>query len=306
MVAALQTPPKDLPVRALNDLIHIPDRTPKPRSRGITMIIDETGFGARNPELLAYRQYIDLVKLTIPSLWTDDSDFRENIRLWREAGVEVQLGGVPFELAVAQGRQEDFLKCMLELGSNIVEVENHTGNMTMAEMKAEVRRLKDGGFKVVSEVGTKWVQYDDTRKTRGEVNVQAVVDKIHALLDAGSDHIYWEGMVVRALIGNRLENETGQAQLLEVMRQVPADKIILEMWSARGAPNTPLWAWLVHHLGPDVNIANVPSSQIMFLESIRRGCFYDPGHPYLRWLNAGKPVEHWWKMPLPDYKVDLV
>lgn len=270
------------------------------------MIIDETSFGARNPELLAYREYIDLVKLTIPTVWIDDGAFRENVALYRQAGIDVQLGGVPYELAVALGRQDAFLKRMLELGSNIVEVENHTGELSMAAMKGEVRRLKDAGFKVVSEVGTKWVQYDDTRKTRGEVDVGAVVAKIHALLDAGSDHIYWEGMVVRALIGNRLENETGQAQLLDVMRQVPAERIILEMWSARGAPNTPLWAWLVHHLGPEVNIANVPSGQIMFLESIRRGCFYDPGHPYLRWLNAGKPTQHWWQMPLPDYKVDLV
>ncbi|MFB9950510.1 phosphosulfolactate synthase [Rhizobium puerariae] len=293
-------------MRALHDLIDFPPRSEKPRRRGITMIIDETSFGARNPELMAYADFIDLVKMTIPGVWISDQTFRENLKLYRNAGVDIQLGGVPYELAVAQGKQEQFLDRMLELGANIVEVENHTGAMDMAEMQHEVRRLKDRGFGVVSEVGAKWVQFDDTRKDKNSIDISAVVDKIGQLIEAGSDHIYWEGMVVRALLGNRLENESGQQQLLEVMRQVDAEKVILEVWSARGAPNTPLWAWLVHHLGPEVNLANVPSNQIMFLESIRHGCFYDPGHPYLRWLNGNRPVEKWWQMPLPDYKTDLV
>lgn len=73
------------------------------------------------------------------------------------------------------------------------------------------------------------------------------------LLEAGLDHVYWEGMVVRALLGNRLENQSGQEQFLKVVEAVGADNIIFEMWTARGNPNTPLWGWLVHRLGADVN-----------------------------------------------------
>lgn len=293
-------------MRALHDLIEFAPRSEKPRQSGTTMVIDETSFGSKNPEVLAYKDFIDMVKLTIPTMWIADTTFRENLQAYRDNGIDVQLGGVPYELAVQQGKQAAFLKRMLELGANVVEVENHTGAMTLDEMKDEVKRLKDSGFVVVSEVGTKWVEYDDTRTSKHAINVGAVVDKVNELVDAGSDHIYWEGMVIRALLGNRLENEAGQTQFLEVMRRIDQSKFVLEVWSARGAPNTPLWGWLVHHLGPDVNLANVPLGQLMFLESIRRGCFYDPGHPYIRWLSKGKPTANWWEMPLPDYKTDLV
>jgi phosphosulfolactate synthase (CoM biosynthesis protein A) len=97
-----------------------------------------------------------------------------------------------------------------ELGANMIEVENHAADISLDRMRDEVHRLKDGGFLVVGEVGAKWAGSDKTRITADSVDVNKTIDEMSTLLEAGADHVYWEGMVVRALIGNKLENKAGR------------------------------------------------------------------------------------------------
>ena len=158
---------------------------------------------------------------------------------------------------------------------------------------------------MVGEVGAKWVEADETREVQDRVLVAKVIHKMQALLDVGVDYVYWEGMVVRALIGNQLENKVGQKQLLEVTKEVGADNIVFEVWDARSGGNSQFWAWLVNQFGPEINIGNVRVEEVARLECTRRGCIYDPGHPYLRWVSEGKPTRVWWEMPFPDYTVDI-
>lgn len=292
--------------RLMHDVLDLPQRTERPRDRGLTMIMDRAWLGASSPVLEAYADYIDVAKSTAQCLWVDEEIIRRNIQTYRNLGISVQIGGVPYEIAVLQGRQKEYMQRSKELGTNIIEVENHAAGLTLDQMRDEVRRLKDEGFEVVGEVGAKWADYDETRRNGpNSVDVQMTIDKMSELLEAGADHVYWEGMVVRALLGNKLENAAGQEQVKQVVNTVGQDRIIIEMWSARGFPNTPLWAWLVTNFGPDVNLANIPFEAVPILESIRRGCSFDPGHPYVRWLSAGRPTNNWWEIASPDYKVDL-
>ncbi|HWG03790.1 MAG TPA: phosphosulfolactate synthase [Beijerinckiaceae bacterium] len=289
----------------MHDVLDLAKRSAKPRKTGLTMVIDRAWLGAHSDVGIAYSDYIDLAKSTAQCLWVDEEIVLKNIRTYRERGTSVQLGGIPYEIAVLQGRQEEYMRRNRECGANVIEVENHAAGLTLEQMADEVKRLKDQGFGVVGEVGAKWADHDATRTSAKSANVQLTIDSMCELLEAGADHVYWEGMVVRALIGNKLENYEGQEQVLKVVNTVGQDNIIIEMWTARGNPNTPLYGWLVSKFGPDVNLANIPVDAVPILESIRRGCSYDPAHPYLRWLAAQKPTENWWDMPSPDYKVDL-
>jgi phosphosulfolactate synthase len=291
--------------RLMHDILEVPQRSEKPRKKGITMIVDRAYIGATSELVRCYKDFIDCVKSTAQCLWVDEEIIRENLRIYRSLGIDCQIGGVPYEIAVLQGKQNEYIKRSRELGTNIIEVESHAAGLSLQQMKAEVTRLKEQGFKVVSEVGAKWADRDDTRSSKNTIYVDKVVEKMLQFLEVGADHIYWEGMVVRALLGNRLENEAGQEQLFKVVEAVGQDHIVFEMWSARGNPNSPLWAWLVHHFGPDVNLANIRLDDISLLESVRRGCSYDPGHPYVRWLSQGKPTTNWWEITSPDYKIDL-
>jgi phosphosulfolactate synthase len=291
--------------RMMHDILELPQRSEKPRKKGLTMVLDISWFGANSRLVAAYRDYFDLVKSTARCLWVDEDIIRQNIKTYRDWGIDVQIGGVPYEIAVLQSKQKEYLERARSLGTNVVEVESHAAGLSLEQMKAEVKRLKTEGFKVVGEVGAKWADHDETRPSRDAVFVDKVVEKMLQLLEVGADHVIWEGMVVRALLGNRLENKAGQEQLFKVVDGVGAENIIFEMWTARGNPNTPLWGWLVQHFGPDVNLGNIDIQDVSLLEAIRRGCSYDPGHPYLRWLRSGKPTPNWWEIESPDYKVDL-
>jgi phosphosulfolactate synthase len=291
--------------RLMQDILDLPQRSEKPRKKGLTMVIDIAWFGATSPLVAAYKDYIDCVKSTARCLWVDEDLIQRNVKTYRDWGIDVQIGGIPYEIAVLQGKQAQYMERARALGTNIVEVESHAAGLTLKQMKDEVANLKQEGFKVVGEVGAKWADLDETRPNRDAVHVEKVVEKMLQLLEVGADHVIWEGMVVRALLGNRLENKKGQEQLFKVVEAVKADNIIFEMWSARGNPNSPLWGWLVHHFGPDVNLGNINVQDISMLETIRRGLSYDPAHPYIRWLSHGRPSPNWWDMESPDYKVDL-
>jgi len=291
--------------RLMHDVLDLPQRAERPRKKGLTMVIDIAWFGATSPLVAAYKDYIDCVKSTARCLWVDEELIRKNIMTYRNWGIDVQIGGIPYEIAVLQGKQAQYMERARELGTNIVEVESHAAGLSLQQMKSEVKTLKGEGFKVVGEVGAKWANLDETRPTRDAVHVDKVVEKMMQLLEVGADHVIWEGMVVRALLGNHLENKQGQEQLFKVVEAVRQENIIFEMWSARGNPNSPLWGWLVRHFGPDVNLGNINIQDISMLETIRRGLSYDPAHPYIRWLSQGRPSANWWDMESPDYKVDL-
>jgi phosphosulfolactate synthase len=289
--------------RLMHDILDLPQRAEKPRKKGLTMVIDIAWFGATSPLVAAYKDYFDCVKSTARCLWVDEDLIRKNIMTYRNWGIDVQIGGIPYEIAVLQGRQAQYME--RALGTNIVEVESHAAGLSLQQMKSEVKTLKAEGFKVVGEVGAKWADLDETRPNRDTVHVDRVIEKMLQLLEVGADHVIWEGMVVRALLGNHLENKQGQEQLFKVVEAVKQENIIFEMWSARGNPNSPLWGWLVQHFGPDVNLGNINIQDISMLETIRRGLSYDPAHPYIRWLSQGRPSANWWDMESPNYKVDL-
>ena len=280
-------------------------RTKKPRKTGITMalIFDVAN---RGPQFLeSSQELVDRIKL-LDTLWHHDITIVErSIKQFREMQMDVAMGGTQFEIAKAQGKMNEYLDLLNRLGVNEVEVENHASGSTLTELKTEVKMLKEKGFKVVAEIGKKWAWKDDTRATRDLIHVDKVVEQANTLLEAGADHLYWEGMVVRSLIGTQLENHQGQKQFKEVIRQVDSDKLILEIWNLRSQPNLPIIAWLVRELGPNVNLANIFPEDIRFIEWIRHGIIFEMDHPYMRWSQDRSVAKHWWQIESPDYSVDM-
>lgn len=280
-------------------------RTKKPRQQGITMVLvmDVANYG---PKFIApYQGLVDRIKL-LDTLWHSDIGIVERaVADYRAMDIDVALGGTQFEIAKAQGRMQEYLNMLKKLGVNEVEVENHASGATLEQTRDEIKMVKDQGFKVVGEVGKKWAWKDDTRKSRDLIHVDKVVEQASMMLEAGADYLYWEGMVVRNLIGSYLENEKGQEQFLDVVRQVNSNKLIFEIWDARKMGNTAIISWLVHKLGPNVNLANIFPTQVKIVEWIRHGIIYEMDHPYMRWAHNRDLAKNWWEMPAPDYSVDL-
>ena len=280
-------------------------RSKKPRKRGITMVLveDITNFGPRFIE--PFQELVDRIKI-LDFLWHHDLNIVENsVKAYREMGIDVAPGGTHFEVAKAQGRMNEYLQMLKDLGINEVEVENHAGISSMEEIKDEVKFFKEQGFKVVGELGRKWWGKDPTRVSRDFISVERTVKQAQQLLEAGADYIYWEGMIVRSLIGPQLENKKGQKQLIEVANEVDPEKLVFELWDTRNQSNRPLFAWLVRQFGPNVNLANIMPWDVKIVEWIRHGIFFEMDHPYMKWARDKSQGSSWWKMEAPDYEVDL-
>jgi phosphosulfolactate synthase (CoM biosynthesis protein A) len=170
-----------------------------------------------------------------------------------------------------------------------------------------VSYAKGQGFEVIGEVGRKFADGDETRLTEDTLNIDVTVAEFKSLLKAGASKVYWEGHLLRHVMGEDPETikgkaGSGTAQVLEVARQVGAENIVFEVSGLRPRMNRQwLQFWLVRLFGPDVNIGNARIEEMANLEAIRRGNhpifgFGSSGnYPWVRALEAGDGAEDWWK-----------
>lgn len=239
--------------------LRLPSRATKPRSTGLTMVID----GGITQQLFAdvvssTPGYIDFVKFGWGTAVVTDG-IREKIAVLREHGVGFYFGGTLFEKFVMQERFDDFKRFCVEYGCEHVEVSNGTIMMSNAEKASYIRKLA-GDFTVVSEVGfkdpdrseqlppSKWVEYINEDLAAG-----AAMVTLEARESGKSGICRPDGGLRFGLIEDVLS--AGIAQ----------DSLLFE------APSTALQTYFVTRIGPDVNLGNIPASAIIGLETLRLG-----------------------------------
>jgi len=136
------------------NLPHIPDRAPKPRQKGITMMMDK-GLSLKEVEnfIEANADYTDLIKLGFgTSYLTKNLD--EKIKLYHKAGLKVYLGGTLFEAFIIRGMFDDYRKVLDKYKLTMAEVSD--GSLTMNhDVKCKYINTLAKDFTVLSEVGSK-------------------------------------------------------------------------------------------------------------------------------------------------------
>src|SRR5262245_11779228 len=287
----------------LRDILELPARSEKPRKVGRTICGISLGRGRESIEQVA--RYVDQVRIYVHNTLMPARVIEESIKNYRSLDIDVQMGGVFFEMAALQGKLEPMVQRAKAIGVNVVEVENHLGAFSLERLKEEIRKLKGEGFQIVGEVGAKWTEDDETRIAQGLCDPKKVILAMEQLLEAGADEVVWDAYPLRALIGNQLENEAGQNQIRQVAKAIGQERMVFEVSNARGRGKSMQRAWLVHEFGPDVNVGNAHPGDVSELETIRRGIYYDPAWPYIRWLKNNKPTKNWWEIDMPDYDIDI-
>jgi phosphosulfolactate synthase len=295
-------------------------RSAKPRKQGITMVID-TGYNCAMVEsvLALYGHIIDIVKLTELHLTSPLSEIKRKIALYKAAGVGVQPGGIVIELARLQHKEAETLDRLAALGFDHIEVSS--SSTTQREQEAEQAFVGDvarRGFTPIGEVGKKFSEGDKTRRSDTELDIEETVAEFKALLAAGAPKAYWEGHVLRRIMGDTAadilaRHPHGTDQVLEVARQVGQENIIFEVSSM--IPYVQRRAqqfWLVRLFGPEVNMGNVRLEEVQYLEHVRLGTWpvfgFGPlgDHPYMQALERTQgalPTDAWWQsIPIPPRK----
>jgi phosphosulfolactate synthase len=285
-------------------------RSVKPRTAGITSVQDR---GQPVEEIRGWLEglgdYIDTVKLNPSRLFSSVEYVRKLTSLFHEYDIPVQPSGIYLEVARVQGKGEETLHKLRDLGFTKVEVSASTGSGIDVEEQVRFATLaRSVGFDVVGEVGMKWPEGDLTRRADGGIDVDRTVLEMKAYMDAGVSHFYWEGHLLKRLIGLTepealVNRENAIAQIGAVADQVGQDHIIFETsGQLAGGARRLMMLWYVTHFGPDVNIGNVRYEDVPTLESIRRGTHPAIGlgktgdHPWLRALEASPDgnVGEWW------------
>jgi phosphosulfolactate synthase len=237
----------------------LPSRATKPRSTGLTMVIDGgiplkmfADVISSTPEL------IDFVKFGWGTAIVTGG-LQQKIEVLREHGIGFYLGGTLFEKYVMQERLDDYKRFCVELGCEHVEVSNGTVTMSNAEKASYIRKLA-GDFTVVSEVGfkdpdrseqlppSKWIEYINEDLAAG-----ATMVTLEARESGKSGICRPDGALRFGLIEDVLSAGISQ------------DNLLFE------APTTTLQTYFITRLGSDVNLGNVPASAIIGLETLRLG-----------------------------------
>jgi len=297
--------------------IKLTERTKKPRRHGITMVIDVGHTWREVSDVLeSYGAYIDAVKLAGENLAQPVSEIEKKVAMLRAHNVEVQPGGIIIEIARWQKKNLEVLKKLREIGFTQIEVSSTaTALEDISEEKKVIRLARDLGFKVYGEVGKKFSEGDKTRKSDATIDMKETINEMKSYLSAGAEHVYWEGHLLRRLMGETSSQILERRKLFEpvferIDKEIGAQNIVFEV-SAMSPYVTrrAMQFWLIRMFGPSVNIGNVQLHEVSTLEHTRQGIYpvfgFGPAgdHP---WINSiakrgGKERKKWWQ-EFPPYR----
>jgi len=164
----------------------LPDRCPKPRHEGLTMVMDK-GLSTREAEdfVSVASEYVDLVKLGFGTAFVSPN-LKEKLKVYKDANLPAYFGGTLFEAFVARNQFDEYRKILKSYDLQYVEVSD--GSLLMPhDKKCEYIAELAKDFVVLSEVGSKdaeiiippykWIQQMKTELEAGSWKVIAEAAK---------------------------------------------------------------------------------------------------------------------------------
>ena len=235
----------------------LPERPGKPRSSGLTHVIDK-GLNLREIEGLfdtARRHFVDIVKLGWGTGYVTNN-LEKKIALYRHFETPVVCGGTFFEAVYARGKLDEFKEWLNEHRLSHVEISDGTIEIPR-ERKLELIADFARDFTVLSEVGSK----------DAEVNIAPYlwVQWMQEELDAGAWKVIAEGREggtagIYRPSGELRTGLVGRDRALGSLRGPDLGG------ADEGEPG------LVHQaLRHDVNLGNIPPDEVIPLETLRLG-----------------------------------
>jgi phosphosulfolactate synthase len=247
-------------------LSQLPPRDAKPRTKGITMVIDK-GYSIREIEnfLSMAGEYIDVVKLGWGTA-VITPNLKDKLAAYRNAGIPTYFGGTLFELFYIRGQVDDYRKILDDYQMDYVEVSNGSIDLE-GEQKCKVISEMAKDRKVFSEVGSK-----DPGKILAPYQW---VEMMKEELEAGAEKVIAEARESGTVGMFRSSGEIRSDLIQEILHGIPSEKILWE------APQKSQQAWFIKLLGSDVNLGNISPAEALPLETLRLGLRGDTFHTFL-------------------------
>lgn len=237
-------------------LTQIPERTLKPREKGLTMVMDK-GLSVREVEdmLSVSADYIDIIKLGWATSFVTPN-LQQKLDAYQAADIPVYFGGTLFEAFVVRNQFDDYRRLLDKYKLRYAEVSDGSVDMDPDVKCGYIRQLAEQ-VTVLSEVGSK-----DEAKI---IPPYKWIKLMTAELEAGAWKVIGEAREGGTVGLFRSSGEVRQGLVEEILTQVPFEKIIWE------APQKEQQVWFVKLLGANVNVGNIAPHEIIPLETIRLG-----------------------------------
>jgi phosphosulfolactate synthase len=247
-------------------LNNIPNRTQKPRGKGLTMVMDK-GLSTRQVEdmLEASGSYIDVVKLGFGTSFVSNN-LEDKLKVYKDNGIGVYFGGTLFEAFIARNQFEDYKRLVDKYQLDYVEVSDGCMDMDHNDKCRYISELAKQAT-VFSEVGSKDASV--------EIPANKWVEMMEKELNAGS----WR-LIAEAREGGNVGIFDGGGEIKgdlieEIITKVPGEKILWE------APQKSQQIWFIKLLGPNVNLGNIAPAEVIPLETLRLGLRGDTFNEFL-------------------------
>ena len=238
------------------NLEHLPERPNRPRQSGLTMVMDK-GISLRQAEDLVSLsgECIDILKLGFGTSYLAP-DLKKKVKLYRDAGMKVYVGGTLFEAFYIRGQLKDYVKMLKKFDIDTLEVSD--GSMEIPhKLKCDLIHDLNKEFTVLSEVGSKeegilispakWIRMMSNELAAGSWKV------IAEARESGTVGIY---------------RPNGSAHVVLINKILAKVKIEDILWEA---PIKSQQVWFVKQFGANVNLGNISPDGIIPLECLRLG-----------------------------------
>jgi phosphosulfolactate synthase len=240
----------------VSGFLDLPERSAKPRERGITHVLDR-GLSLADVDGLmeVAGDAVDVVKLGWgTSLVT--GNLQPKLARFAAHGVPVVLGGTLTEIALRDGRLDGLIAWVRELGLRHVEVSDGTIELTPERKRELITRLS-ADFVVFSEVGSK-----DAEEIMAPYRW---VELIEAELEAGAWKVVAEARETGTAGIYRPDGEVRMGLIDEIAHAVDPARMIFE------APRKAQQVWFLKRFGHETNLGNIPPEDVLSLETLRLG-----------------------------------
>jgi len=248
------------------NLTQMPDRHQKPRSSGVTMVMDK-GLSiqeAKNFMSIAH-PHVDILKLGFGTSYVTPN-LREKIEVYRAYDIPVYFGGTLFEAFLIRGQFQEFVRVCKDYGISYVEVSDGSVTIPHTEKCGYIEKLAKLGT-VLSEVGSKDAAHI--------IPPYKWIELMRAELGAGASYVIAEARESGNVGIYRGSGEVREGLVQEILTQIPGEKIIWE------APQKAQQLYFLELLGCNVNLGNIAPSEVISLEAMRIGLRGDTFHLYL-------------------------
>ena len=248
------------------NLKNIPVRTARPRTYGLTMVMDKgMGLDGTRDFLSVAAPYVDIVKLGFGTSAVT-ANLKEKIKIYTDHNIPVYFGGTLFEAYLVRDQFDDYLAMVKDYGLKHVEVSDGSIIIPHIEKLGYIEKLAKH-VTVLSEVGSK----DATHI----MPPYKWIELMRAELAAGSTYVIAEAREAGNVGIYRGSGEVREGLVQEILTQIPYEKIIWE------APQKAQQVYFMELLGANVNLGNLAPAEVIPLESTRIGLRGDTFNMFL-------------------------